>query len=88
MSKSTLEEGDLLTFAQALKLLPVGRTLLYDLIAAGEIPVLEIHCPGRKRPKRLIRREDLEAYIRSRMSPTVIAVPTEVDADTIAARYR
>ena len=31
-------EGDLLTVAQALQIVPIGRTTLYSLIESGQLP--------------------------------------------------
>ena len=49
--------GDLLTIRQALTILPVGRSTLYQLAADGEIQSFRV---GKRI---LIRRKDLDAFI-------------------------
>ena len=49
--------GDLLTIRQALAILPVGRSTLYQLAADGEIQSFRV---GKRI---LIRRKDLDAFI-------------------------
>ena len=44
-----LREGDLLTAAQALELLPVGKSLLYQLADEGQIEAIRVAGAGSRR---------------------------------------
>lgn len=62
LADSDLSSRLTLTIAEAAKMLGIGRTTLYALIAGGELPSVSI---GRKR---LIRREALERFLAQRES--------------------
>jgi len=81
-----LQEGTLLTVPEALRLLPVGKSTIYDLIAAGEIEHLRVSSVGSRRGRVLVVRKSLEDYVerlRLRASPPT---PARVDVDAIIAR--
>ena len=60
---SRLSAGDLVTIREALELVPVSRSLLYALVAAGAIPSVRVGGAGSRRGRILIRRADLDAFI-------------------------
>ena len=84
---SPLERGDLLTIAQALQLVPVGRTTLYALCESGALPHFRIRAPGSRRGRILLARRDLEAFVETARHAATPA-PTSLDIDTIHARVR
>lgn len=57
----------LLTVAEVAERLRCGRTHVYDLIARGELPVVDL---GLGRAKSRIREDDLAAFIDSRTRST------------------
>ncbi len=82
-----LAEGDLLTIPAALRLLPVSRSMLYALIAEGQIPAVRVRSAGSRRPRLLVHRDDLAAYVaRARQAAT--RAPTRPDADALLAKVR
>ena len=58
-----LSEGDFLTVAQVLRILPMGRSTLYALIDSGQLPHYRVSAARSHRGRILIHRADLEAYI-------------------------
>jgi len=77
----TLQTGDLLTVQRALEILPIGKTLLYELIHDGQIPAIRVHSVGSRRGRILIHRADLAAYVeRARHGATRAPVLPDVDA--------
>lgn len=54
----------LLTIRDAAAALGIGKTYMYDLVDAGEIPYVQLGTP--KRSMRRISIKDLEAYIETR----------------------
>lgn len=82
-----LREGDLLTVAQVLGLLPVSRSALYELAAEGILPSLRAGAPGSRRGRLLFWRGDIEAYVaRARQAAT--RAPVRPDADGVLAKVR
>jgi excisionase family DNA binding protein len=56
----------LLTIPEAAALLRCGKTHMYELIAAGQLRVVDMRAVGSKRPKSRIREDDLATFIESR----------------------
>lgn len=56
----------LLTISDAADRLSCGRTHVYDLIADGAIPAVDISRPGAKRPKTRVSDVALDAYMKRR----------------------
>ncbi len=84
-----LAEGDLLTVAQALRLLPVGRATLYQLVEEGQIPHVRVRTAGSHRGRILVERAGLEAYVeRLRDGRLARQVHAHVDVDGILRRVR
>ncbi|MCK6478613.1 MAG: helix-turn-helix domain-containing protein [Planctomycetaceae bacterium] len=61
--------GDLLSVAQALELLPVGRATLYRLLAEQAIPSIRVATLGSRRGRVLIVRGGLERFVASLLGP-------------------
>ena len=59
----SLTPGDLLTVSQVLKILPLGRSTIYGLVARGALPSYRPGAAGGGRGRILIHRTDLEAFI-------------------------
>ena len=79
--------GDLLTVPQALAILPVGRSTLYQLIEEGQLPAIRVRTVASRRGRVLVRRADLDAFIeKSRRSAAV--APTRVDVDSLLRKVR
>jgi excisionase family DNA binding protein len=83
-----IREGDLLTVAQVLKVLPVGRTMLYQLIAERTIPAIRVASIASRRGRVLVLRKGLDEYLARLRNPEPPPVrePVAVDVDTLRAR--
>ncbi len=83
-----LREGDLLTVAEALRILPIGKSKLYALLADGEIEHVRVPSTGGRRARLFIPRAALEAFVeRHRVGARGRRV-APVDADDILRRVR
>lgn len=67
--EDVLRKGDLLTVQQALEILPVGRTLLYQLVEEGQIRSIRPRSVGSRRGRILIFRDSLEDYVLGQEAP-------------------
>lgn len=81
-----LRPGDLLTVAETLEILPVGRTMLYALVDQGVIPSIRVASAGSKRGRILIRRADLERFVADRLAERPAPESTKVDPRAIRDR--
>ena len=61
---SPLDSGDLLTVQQVLQIVPIGRTLLYQLVDEGQIQSIRVQSVGSKRGRILIFRSAVDEYVR------------------------
>ena len=59
-----LADGDLLTVSQGLEILPVGRTLFYQLVEEGQIRSIRCKSVGSRRGRILIVRASIDDYVR------------------------
>ena len=76
----SLAPGDFLTARQALQLLPIGRSTLYQLINEGRLPAYRVTTVRSRRGRVLIARKDLEAFLVSaRQAATQASVRVDVD---------
>ena len=83
-----LREGDLLTVAEALRILPIGKSKLYDLLDQGEIEHVRVPSTGGRRGRVFIPRAALEAFVeRHRVGARGRRV-APVDVDEILAKVR
>jgi len=82
-----LAPGDLLTIAQALAILPVGRSTLYALLESGQLPHYRVRAPTAPRGRILVARADLEAFVAGARQAAPRA-PVRADPDAILARIR
>ena len=80
---SGLQEGDLLTPAQAVAILPVGRSTLHRLLHAGIIRGLLVRSTGARRGRWLVSRESLERYVRDGLASSTPAPAQRLDADEV-----
>ncbi len=62
--KSHYEPGDVITVQQALKICPISKTLMYGLIDDGTIPGFRVTSISSPRGRILVRRADVEAFMR------------------------
>jgi len=87
---SGLAPGDLITVAQALQLLPVGRATLYRLVAEGTLPAVRVASLGSRRGRVLVVRAGLEAYVAGLRAPPVPRPAARrgacVDVDALRSR--
>ncbi len=83
----SLAPGDFLTARQALQLLPIGRSTLYQLINEGRLPAYRVTTARSRRGRVLIARRDLEAFLTgARQAAT--GAPVRVDVDQLLERVR
>ncbi len=83
-----LREGDLLTAHQALKLLPVGKSLLYQLAEEGQIEAIRVASVGSRRGRILFERAAIESYVARLRGEAPRRQPAKLDVDEILARVR
>ncbi len=84
----SLREGDLLSVAQALALVPLGRSKLYALLDEGEIEHVRVPSTGGRRGRVFIPRTALEAFVeRHRVGARGRRV-APVDVNVILAKVR
>ena len=85
-----LRPGDLLSVEQALMLLPVGRTMLYQLIAEKTVPSIRVTTVGSRRGRVLVLRAGLDAFVASLQAPPVARAVAHggarVDVDALRTR--
>ena len=81
-----LRPGDLLTVPQTLEVLPVGRSLLYQLLAEGAIPSIRVASIGSRRGRVLVLRRGLEAYVENLLPATGASSAGALDVDALRAR--
>ncbi len=74
-----LEPGDLITVAQALKLVPISKSLMYALLEAGEIEHVPVSSVGSRKGRKLIHRASLEAYVEAHTVRRQVARVVSVD---------
>ena len=83
----TLREGDFLTVAQVLRIVPLGKTTVYALIDSGQLPSYRVSVAGSRRGRVLIARADLEAFLAgARQAARQASV--RVDVDVLLERVR
>ena len=82
-----LAEGDLLTVAQALQLVPIGKSMLHNLVAEGQIPAIRVRTLGSRRGRILIERAGRDKYVRNQLADHRKPAPI-LDLDAIHARVR
>ena len=83
-----LAPGDLLTAAEALKLLPVGRSLLYRLAEEGQIDAIRVASVGSRRGRILFERAAIENYVARLRDSAPSRRPAQVDVDQLLRRVR
>ena len=79
--------GDFLTVAQILKILPVGRSTLYNLVQSGELRCYRVGGTRRRAGRIVVAMADLLAYLEKSREARPVA-PTRLDIDEIHARVR
>ncbi len=83
-----LREGDLLTAHHALKLLPVGKSLLYQLADEGQIEVIRVASAGSRRGRVLFERAAIEEYVARLRGEAPKRSLVNLDVDQLLARVR
>ncbi len=82
-----LRTGDLLTVAEVLRIVPIGRSTVYALIDSGQLPSYRVSVAGSRRGRVLIAKADLEAFLAgSRQAAT--RAPVRVDVDGLLRKVR
>ncbi len=84
----SLARGDLMTVHQALELLPIGRSLLYQLADEGQIEAIRVATVGSRRGRILFERAAIEDYVARLRGEAPKRKPVNVDVDAILARVR
>jgi excisionase family DNA binding protein len=83
----TLREGDFLTVAQVLRIVPLGKTTVYSLVDSGQLPSYRVSAAVSRRGRVLIARADLEAFIEGTRQAATRA-PVRVDVDGLLQKVR
>ena len=83
----TLREGDLLTVAEVLRIVPLSRTTVYALVDSGQLQSYRVSAAGSRRGRVLIARADLEAFLAGARQAATRA-PVRVDVDGLLRRVR
>lgn len=83
-----LREGDLLTVAQAVRLLPVGRATFYRLLGDGAFPSIRVTSAGCRRGRVLVFRSGIEAYVERLLAGDTAAPQAHLDPDAILKQVR
>ncbi len=83
----TLREGDFMTVAQVLRIVPLSKTTIYALIDSGQLPSYRVSAAGSRRGRVLIARADLEAFLAGARQAATRA-PVRVDVDKLLERVR
>ncbi len=82
-----LAPGDLLSVAEARRILPLPKSTFYELIRTGALPHVRVPTASGGRGRVFVFRADLEAFVaRSRQAAT--PAPTRVDVDKLLERVR
>ena len=82
-----LEPGDLLTIVQVLRLVPVARSTIYQLIASGDLPCHRVSTAESRRGRILIARRDLEAFVATTRQTATRTRP-RVNVDDLLQKVR
>ncbi len=83
----SLAPGDLLSIPQVQKIVPLGRTTLYELVESGRLPAYRVTTASGGRGRVLVHRRDLEAFVpESRLTAT--RAPVRVDVDGLRRKVR
>ena len=84
-----IAEDDLLTVQQALCILPVGRSTLYQLVEEGQLPAIRVRTLGSRRGRVLIERAGLEKYVEGLRRGRPASCPVlRLDVDEILSQVR
>ena len=83
----SLRDGDLLTVAQVLRIVPLSKTTVYALVDSGELPSYRVSVAGSRRGRVLIARADLEAFVEGARQAATRA-PVRVDVDDLLREVR
>ncbi len=83
----TLSEGDFLTVAQVLRIVPLSKTTVYALVDSGDLPSYRVSAAGSRRGRVLIAKADLEAFIEGARQVATQA-PVRVDVDGLLQKVR
>ena len=84
----SLREGDLLTAPQALKLLPIGKSLLYQLAEEGQIEAIRVGSGGSRKGRVLFERAAIEEYVARLRGEAPRRQPAKLDVDELLALVR
>ncbi len=82
-----IREGDFLTVAQVLRIVPLGKTTVYALVDSGQLPSYGVSVAGSRRGRILIAKADLEAFLAGARQAATRA-PVRVDVDGLLRRVR
>ncbi len=82
-----LREGDFLTVAQVLRIVPLSRTTVYALVDSGQLPSFRVSEAGSRRGRVLIARADLDAFLAGARQAATRA-PVRVDVDNLLRKVR
>jgi len=75
-----IEEGDLLTIAQARRILPLSKASLHRLADAGELLAIRARVSGRARGRRLFLRSSIDDYVRRQIEEAAPPPPSESES--------
>ncbi len=86
-SSEPLREGDFLSVAEVLRIVPLSKSTIYALVDSGQLPSFRVSVAGSRRGRVLIAKVDLEAFIEGARQAATRA-PVRVDVDVLLERVR
>ena len=77
-----LRPGDVLTIAQALKILPIPKSTIHDMIEARDFPAFPVRQTSSGRKNYVVLRSDLEAFLRGKRQDWLRSGPAARGTET------
>ncbi len=82
-----IREGDFLTVAQVLRIVPLSKTTVYALVDSGQLPSYRVSAAGSRRGRLLIAKADLETFLAGARQ-TATRAPVRVEVDSLLRKVR
>ncbi len=83
-----IREGDFLTVAEVLRIVPLSKTSVYALVDSGQLPSYRVSVAGSRRGRVLIARADLETFLAGVRTRAPRAATRRVDVNGLLEKVR